>query len=114
MKRFAPFALALCLLASGSFAVLAAPADPSTIAHGRAIAKHNCGRCHAIGKTGQSTNPKSPPFRVLSQRYPISSLEEALAEGIMVGHQGLEMPHFQFSPTQIDELLAYIESVQAK
>ncbi len=89
-------------------------ADAALIARGHALATNRCGRCHAIGKTGQSTNPKSPPFRYLSRRYPLSDLQEALAEGIIVGHEGLEMPQFQFSPAMIDALLAYMTSVQAK
>ena len=89
-------------------------ADPALIARGRALATTRCGRCHAIGKTGESTNPKSPPFRYLSRRYPLSDLQEALAEGIIVGHEGLEMPQFQFSPRMIDALIAYMNSVQAK
>jgi cytochrome c len=89
-------------------------ADAALIARGQALAANRCGRCHAIGKTGESANPKSPPFRYLSRRYPLSDLQEALAEGIIVGHEGLEMPQFQFSPRMIDALLAYMNSVQAK
>jgi cytochrome c len=94
----------------------AAPAcaDARLIARGHAIAKEYCARCHAIGKTGESTNPKSPPFRMLSHKYPLTDLEEALSEGIMVGHQGPEMPQFQFDSAQIDALLAYLASVQSK
>lgn len=105
------------LLASALLAGLAgapASADSALISHGRAIAERNCARCHAIGKTGLSRNPKSPPFRTLSQRYPLEGLEEALAEGIIVGHQGLEMPHFRLSPPQIDAFIAYLKSVQEK
>jgi cytochrome c len=89
-------------------------ADAALIARGYVLAMNRCGRCHAIGKTGESTNPKSPPFRYLSRRYRLSGLQEALAEGIIVGHEGLEMPHFQFSPAMIDALLAYMDAVQAK
>jgi len=89
-------------------------ADAALIARGYALAMNLCSRCHAIGKTGESTNPKSPPFRYLSRSYRLSALEEALAEGIIVGHEGLEMPQFQFSPVMIDALLAYMTSVQAK
>jgi len=98
----------------GFFWAAPAHANATLIARGHAIARNNCSRCHAIGKTGRSTNPKSPPFRLISRRYPLSQLQEALAEGIMVGHEGLEMPHFQLSPAQIDALLAYMTSVQAK
>ena len=43
-----------------------------------------------------------------------ADLEEALAEGIIVGHEGVEMPHFQFSPPMIAALMAYMDAVQAK
>jgi cytochrome c len=81
---------------------------------GEAIAKTNCSRCHAIGRHGASPNPKSPPFRMLARRYPLSDLQEALAEGVLVGHEGSEMPRFQFAPRQIAALLAYLASVQHK
>jgi cytochrome c len=109
MKRFAFAVLALLALAA-----LPAQADRNSVAHGRAIAKENCGRCHALGRTGRSPNPKSPPFRTLAQKYPLSNLEEALGEGIVVGHEGPEMPQFKFSTTQIEQLLAYLASVQKK
>jgi cytochrome c len=108
-------AVAVCLVIVAALCWPAeAHADAALIARGHAIARYNCGRCHAIGKTGSSSNPKSPPFRLISRRYPLPQLQEALAEGIMVGHEGLEMPHFQLSPAQIDALLAYMTSVQAK
>jgi cytochrome c len=97
-----------------AFSVEPAYADAALIARGYAIAKNRCGRCHAVGKTGESTNPKSPPFRYLSRRYPLADLEEALAEGIIVGHEGVEMPHFQFRPPMIAALMAYMDAVQAK
>jgi cytochrome c len=81
-------------------------------ARGKAIAAKNCGACHAIGPTGASPNPNSPPFRGLARKYPLSNLEEALGEGIVVGHEGLDMPPFQFSPKQIEALLAYLGSIQ--
>src|SRR5690242_18038609 len=65
--------------------------DPAA-ARGRGFAEQNCGRCHALGTSGESPNPKAPPFRALHQRYPVESLSEALAEGIRTGHK--EMPQF--------------------
>jgi hypothetical protein len=50
------------------------------------------------------------PFRKISLRYPVRNLEEALGEGIFVGHP--DMPPFQLEPDDIDELLDYIESIQ--
>jgi cytochrome c len=86
----------------------------SPVQKGRVIANVFCSRCHAIGAHGKSPNPKSPPFRVLGKRYPLSNLEEALSEGIVVGHEGQEMPPFVFTSSQIEALLAYLASVQKK
>lgn len=52
----------------------------------------------------------APPFRTLSEAYPVESLSEAFAEGVLVGHP--DMPEFQLAPDDIDALLAYIQSVQ--
>jgi mono/diheme cytochrome c family protein len=78
---------------------------------GRAIAETRCARCHAIGTKGESPVAIAPPFRTLSQRYPVEHLAEALAEGIVVGHP--LMPEFTFDPPEIDALLTYIESLSA-
>lgn len=79
-------------------------------ARGRALAEANCASCHAIGRHGESAAPEAPPFRTLSQNYRVDALEEALAEGISVGHPA--MPHFQFEPEDIDAIIAYLQSVQ--
>ena len=84
------------------------------IAAGQKLVEENCAVCHATGKTDESPNPKSPPFRNLSKKYPLKDLEESLAEGILVGHEGPEMPQFQIDPPQIRNLLAYLTSIQAK
>jgi cytochrome c len=111
MDRFAVAPLVLfALLCAGA----AQAASPETLSRGEAIARHNCGGCHAIGRSGKSPNPKSPPFRELSRRYPLSNLEEALGEGIVVGHEGLAMPQFRFTSAQVEALLAYLGSIQKR
>jgi cytochrome c len=77
---------------------------------GRAIAFEKCQSCHAAGPTGPSANPRAPPLRTLSQKYPIDTLSEAFAEGVLVGHT--EMPEFELEPAQVDALMTYIESIQ--
>jgi mono/diheme cytochrome c family protein len=54
----------------------------------------------------------APPFRTLSEAYPVESLSEAFAEGILVGHP--DMPEFRLEPAQINDLLAYIQSIQER
>jgi cytochrome c len=112
MLRFAPLAFACCLLLAAGAASAKTPANAQLLKRGQAIAQHNCGRCHAVGAKGESANPKSPPFRSLARKYPLNNLEEALAEGIVVGHEGLEMPQFRLNAAQIEALLAYLGSIQ--
>ena len=78
---------------------------------GRAMAQKLCARCHAIGPIGDSPLAEAPPFRTFSSKYPIDSLAEAFAEGIVVGHP--DMPEYKFEPDEIDALLAYLDSIQA-
>jgi cytochrome c len=79
---------------------------------GEGLLTSNCARCHAVGRTGNSTHPEAPPFRTLGQRYPIEVLAEALAEGLSSGHP--DMPEFRFEVDNVDAILAYLESIQEK
>jgi cytochrome c len=80
------------------------------VAAGRAIAQTHCARCHAIGRNGPSPLPIAPPFRELHTRYPVESLQEALAEGVVTGHP--DMPEFSFAPEEIDSLIAFLKSLE--
>ena len=82
----------------------------SKIKVGKLIAETRCSTCHAIGATGNSPHQDAKPFRQLSENYPVRNLEEALAEGIVVGHP--DMPMFVLSPYEIDALITYLESIQ--
>lgn len=88
---------------------MSASAQDQGVAAGLALVEKNCARCHAVGKTGTSPRSEVPPFRDLSRRYPIDSLAEALAEGIITGHN--DMPEFRFAPHEISAILAYLNSV---
>ena len=77
---------------------------------GAILAENNCARCHAIDKIGLSPNRKAPPFRVISHKYKLEYLQEALAEGIVTGHN--MMPEFVLTPKQIDDLLAYFQTLK--
>ncbi len=114
MPRLVNFVFFVSVFAVGGLSWAARSSAEEGIAHGHDIAQKYCSGCHAIGTTGPSANPKSPPFRFLARKYPLSGLEEALAEGIMVGHEGLEMPQFRLDPIQIDDFLAYLSSIQVK
>lgn len=79
---------------------------------GRAFVEANCARCHAVGPKGESPNASAPAFRTLHERYPVENLAESLAEGIVTGHP--DMPEFELDQDQIDDLLAYLKTLEGK
>ena len=83
--------------------------DKPALDRGRALLEANCAACHATGKTGDSPLAKAPLFRRLKQKYPLENLSESLAEGIMTGHPA--MPQFVFSPSEIESVLVYLDSI---
>lgn len=97
-------------LAAVILAAAAPAADAASVRQGQQLAKLYCASCHAIDKVSPSPLTIAPPFRELHNRYPIETLEEALAEGIMTGHP--TMPQFQFDPDQIADFLAFLRTLE--
>jgi len=87
-------------------ALAASPAEQ----RGRTFALTNCARCHSIDRATPSPLKIAPPFRALHERYPIETLAEALAEGIVTGHP--TMPQFQLEPDQINDLLSFMKTLE--
>jgi mono/diheme cytochrome c family protein len=79
-------------------------------ATGRKLAEERCQRCHAIDQTSASPNTAAPPFRELSDKWPPEDLEEALAEGIVTGHE--EMPEFVFTTDEITAFIEFLDTLQ--
>ena len=79
-------------------------------ARGEELLRANCARCHAVGRAGASPHPAAPPFRVLSRRFKIEGLAEALAEGLSTGHP--DMPEFVFEPEDVGAIINYLQSIQ--
>ena len=77
---------------------------------GKTFALTNCARCHSIDKVTASPLKIAPPFRTLHNRYPVETLAEALAEGIVTGHP--TMPEFRLEPDQINDLLSYLKTLE--
>ena len=91
--------------------IIAAPChSKSNVQAGKAFALANCSHCHSIDKVTQSPLAIAPPFRTLHERYPVESLEEALAEGIMTGHPS--MPEFKLDPGQIGDFISFLKSLE--
>lgn len=85
-------------------------AAPTAEQRGKAFARANCARCHAIDRVSRSLLEGAPPLRTLHRRYPIETLGEALAEGIYTGHA--DMPAFELNPDQIHDLLSYLKTLE--
>ena len=91
--------------------VLATPAGADLKDKGATLVQENCVRCHGITAEDYSLNPRAIPFRFPGRLYPIESLEEALAEGIVVAH---EMPEFVLGQDEVLALIAYLDSIQIR
>jgi mono/diheme cytochrome c family protein len=99
-------AFAAALHASGALAQGLSPAEQ----RGQTFVLTNCASCHSVAKVGASPLKEAPPLRVLHTRYPVESLQEALAEGIMTGHP--TMPQFRLDPGQIADVISYLKSLE--
>lgn len=84
--------------------------DETQAARGFDLLTSNCARCHAIGEDDLSPNEKAPPFREVVKKYDPDALEEALAEGIVTGHN--DMPEFAFEPADVTAIIAYLDTLK--
>lgn len=91
------------------------PTRPDLVAEaagrGQRLAAAACASCHAIDQGGASPMAAATPFREIVGRYPLSHLEEAFAEGLVTSHPA--MPAYVFRASEIDDLIAYLETVRA-
>ncbi len=117
MRRALPIYLRIAALGAAAATVVLSPEparceEPLSPAaqRGFVLMRTHCARCHSIDKVTDSPLKVAPPFRTLHQRYPVESLEEALAEGIITGHP--TMPEFRFDPGQVADVIAYLKSLE--
>ena len=87
-----------------------ASADEQSVRRGRAIAVTKCSYCHSIERAGRSPRTAAPPFRTLHKRYPVETLEDALAEGMSTGHP--RMPEFRLDPDQVGDFISFLKSLE--
>lgn len=81
-------------------------------AAGKELAQNTCAICHALEPDALSPNEAAPNFHALTLSYPAEHLAEGFAEGILVGTDAhIGMPQFTLTPEQIDDLIAYLETV---
>jgi mono/diheme cytochrome c family protein len=112
MARFSACVLCVAIASTLLTVRSGALAQTGTVERGRQFARANCERCHSVDRVTPSNLPLAPPFRLLGQRYPIDTLRESLAEGIVTSHQN--MPQFRLEPDQINDFLAFLNSLQVQ
>ena len=100
---------AAAALIAGSPSTAAEPLSPSA-QRGLVFVRTNCAQCHAIGREGASPLAIAPPFRTLHKKYPVESLAEAFAEGIVTGHPS--MPEFRLEPDRINAVISYLKTLE--
>ena len=85
-----------------------ASADAQSIRRGKLFARANCSYCHSIDKVSRSPRRDAPPFRSLHKKYPVETLEDALAEGMSTGHP--RMPEFRLDPGEVGDFISFLKS----
>ena len=85
------------------------PASAQEETAGLQLARTLCATCHAVAPGEIGLHPLAPTFQDIASRYSVWDLEEALAEGILVGHAS--MPQFKLKPKDIRDLLTYMDAL---
>ena len=78
----------------------------------KALLENLCGRCHAVGTTGQSHNPLAPPFRTFGEKLYDTDMVQRLQDGLTTIHP--EMPTFRFSRDEAAAAVNYLRSIQRR
>ena len=115
MPRTALFPITALALAVATLALLSSPSRSAEAfspaeQRGLVFVRTHCSHCHSIDKVSKSPLVIAPPFRALHERYPVESLQESLAEGIITGHPS--MPEFRLDPGQVGDVIAYLKSLE--
>lgn len=89
-----------------------APSDEGPAERGIGIAQASCASCHAVGFTDDSPMPAAPPLREVARRRDLVALEGDFAQGLVTAHP--DMPAFIWRAAEIDDLIAYLESLRVE
>jgi len=108
----AGLALASCGTATASRDTVAAPLLPkldAAQARGHGFAVRRCGGCHTVGLDDGGAS-EGPAFYKLARRYDPISLERRFAE--VSAHGFDRMPPVELSRAELEDLVAYFDSLQ--
>lgn len=114
-SRFAAVVLAAAAFA-GCAAIDGAGGGPSpdtlSVARGRAIADLRCAICHATEPSGDSPRLMAPPLRTVSMSYSRLAFTKRMAQ--LAGDGAHDMPGYDLSRDDFDDLIAYLESQRTR
>jgi cytochrome c len=97
----------LALITAGSIAA-ASPSLAADLARGAQLAHQWCASCHVVGETAPKTIQQGPPsFRTVAR----SRLTRGQLKAFL-SHPHGGMPDLSLSRAEIDDLIAYIETLR--
>lgn len=103
--------LSACVAGTSPQAAAPAP-DDASLARGEQFAMAHCSRCHAIRIADAAARP-GPPLQAIARRYDLPALSLTFQDGVKVpAHDGVQMPPFQLTSNQADDLFAFIKSLR--
>lgn len=81
--------------------------------HGQELLEKLCGRCHAVGETGQSPHVGAPPFRTFGDdKLYDNDFGQRLQNGLTTIHK--DMPTFQFDRRDAEAAVNYLKAIQER
>jgi mono/diheme cytochrome c family protein len=111
--------LAVLSLALAGCAVQPEPPSPAPVGieaeaamRGSEIARAGCASCHGVGYADESPLPAAAPLRDIARRRDLVALEADFAQGLVTAHP--DMPAFVWRAAEIDDLIAYLESLRVE
>ena len=84
--------------------------NPGPAQRGMAFVERACAGCHAVGASSHSPQSHAPPFWWVGQQVEADGLKLVLAELAQHGH--VEMPPIYMTPDEIEDIAAYIGTLQ--
>ena len=87
----------------------ATPVRQDAVSRGQVFVTTACAGCHAIGRDDASPLAEAPPLRDIAARRDPESLADGFADGLVTSHPA--MPEFVFRASEIDDLMAWLETL---
>lgn len=87
-----------------------APAAPSTALQGQARAETLCSGCHAVGRSGTSSNRNAPPFHSIINQVDLRP--ETVSAWLRDAHNYPSEMNFSLNERDVNLLVAYMISLR--